>query len=554
MLVVGPLHGDERVAATAAFNFIILLTTRSEKDPWLARLLRTRRIVVVPLPSASAYDKYARFEEIDGVQVDAAQFPFARRPRDDKVCLRSTAAKVIDALFSKYSFVMTLQLAAGGDQDSISWPWAAANSTLCPSSVDVAHGAGVQGSQNSSVCASIVTPPDYLALRSIAESMSAFAGPSYRSDESNLQFGAYNELFDSLDGSLLDYAYGASWVPLPDLVSSCGVTPISNTSHRSAAFLIRSHESAPEEGSLGSLSNLYKHEPKGNVVTRILRALLAGCDFALPYVFWLDGGDYNFEARSGIAHIRWSVAGAASVQETWLTCRLDDDPATEWTTPVQSGGSMWSQGFDDRVELTFHKLHELNAAEYDFRQTLLLYKRMTSEQRSRGCRLHLRAEARVDENWAVSGLGLPQSHLVQLRSNNSWVLQEHSSKRLQGSRIATTRVMTLEVPPVSGVSAFLDYVWNFLLLAVFVCVFPPAALLYYTRRAERLPSMPTRSGVLIAQRVRTTLRRLARRDVAAGSRIGREEHSASPYQDSIRPTGSALGNNADSWQSERRKD
>lgn len=217
---------------------------------------------------------------------------------------------------------------------------------------------------------------------------------------------------------------------------------------------------------------------------------------------------------------------------------------------------MWSQGFDDRVELTFHKLHELNAAEYDFRQTLLLYTRMTSEQRSRGCRLHLKAEARVDEKWAVSGSGQPQSHLVQLRSNNSWLVGEKgSTKPLQGFRIVSTSVMTLDVPPVSGVSAFLDYVWNFLLLAVFVCVFPPAVLLYCTRRAELLPSMPTRSGVLIAQRVRTTLRRLARRDGAGGSRIGREEHGTSPgYQDSMGPAGSLLGNTADSWQSERRKD
>lgn len=150
---------------------------------------------------------------------------------------------------------------------------------------------------------------------------------------------------------------------------------------------------------MDSLSNLYKHEPKGNVVTRILRALLAGCDFSLPYIVWLDGGDNNFESRAGIAHIRWSLGGAGSVQETWPTCGLDDDATTDWTTLVLSGGSMWSQAFDDRAELTFHKLHELDSAEYDFRQTLLLYKRMTPKQRRRGCRLHLEAEARVDENW-----------------------------------------------------------------------------------------------------------------------------------------------------------
>lgn len=96
------MSSDERVAASAVFYFINLLTTKAQKDPWLARLVRTRRLVAVPLPCASAYGKNARFDEIDGEQVDpVGDFPFARSHDEDKACLRSSVAQVMDALFAK---------------------------------------------------------------------------------------------------------------------------------------------------------------------------------------------------------------------------------------------------------------------------------------------------------------------------------------------------------------------------------------------------------------------------------------------------------------------
>lgn len=529
VLVLGPLHGDERVSATAAFHLVTLLATRARGDPWLARLVRTRRLVVVPLPSAAAYDRHARFEDAGGAQLDpAGDFPFARAPGEGGSCLRSSAARVVDALFRNYAFVVTLQLAdARGQEDSISFSWAAGNS-LCRQGLADVRNASVRAGDLTAPCSAGFATADDEALSTIAGRMAAFAGPSHHADSSVFRVGANSELFPPRHGSLLDYAYGGS--AHPELVAPCAARRPTNTSHRSASFQVRaSREAAPDEQSLGMLSELYNHEPRGNVVTRILRAALAACDFAFPYVVWLDGGEYDFEARGGIAHIRWSVGGAATVQQSWLTCRLDGDVESEWRTPVLSGRSMWSQSFDDRSGLAFHKLHELSAATYEFRQTLLLYKRMTPRQRGHGCRLLLKAEALVDAEWIGSADAPPQSHLVQLRSNVSWFVDDRVGG-IAGLRNVTTGWIEVDVPPVSGFGAFLEYVWNFLLLALIVCVVPPAALLYCTRRAGTLPSMPSRGGFLLRQRVRSTFRRFRARDSSAGGR-GAKEDSRPGYRD-----------------------
>jgi hypothetical protein len=348
--------------------------------------------------------------------------------------------------------------------------------------------------------------------------MSAFAGPSHHADESTLAVGAHNELFAPGGGGFLDYAYAGS--SRPELVSACARARPTNGSHRAAAFLISaSREAVPEEGSLGRLDLLYNHEPQGNVVTRILRALLVGVDFAAPYVVWLDG-DNEFEARGGIAHIRWSVGGAAAVKETWLTCRIDDDAESEWRTPAVAGKTMWSQSFDDKAGLAFHKLHKLSSAAYEFRETLLLYARLSPRQRNHGCQLHLKAEAFVDAEWA--GLW-SQSHLVQLRTNESWCAKD-GERLLRGASIVSTPLLVIDVPPVSGIAAFIEYVWNFLLLAVMVCIFPPVALLYFTRRASMSPSP------LLRQRMRATFRRLSRRD---GSQHDRAKDLRAGYRRDI---------------------
>lgn len=117
---------------------------------------------------------------------------------------------------------MTLQLAAGGEKDSISWPRAAPNSTVCQEDLRSVDGDEKPGAQNS--CACSATAPDHLALRTIAERIFAFAGRSYLRDDLNLQIGAYNEHFDSRCGLLLNYAYGAS--ANCDHVASCAIESV----------------------------------------------------------------------------------------------------------------------------------------------------------------------------------------------------------------------------------------------------------------------------------------------------------------------------------------
>jgi hypothetical protein len=525
VLVLGPLHGDERVAAAAAFHLITLLVTRVQSDPWIGRLMSTRRIFVVPLPAAAAYDKFSRFEEgPSGVQLDpAGDFPFARAPGDGGSCLQSTAARIVDALFRRHTFVVALQLGdTRSGRDAVSFSWSS------PSTCAQTGGGGGGGKSTGPLpsgdapCIATHATPDNKALKDVADVMSKFAGPGHL-DNTYLATGARGDLAGAHAGGFLDYSYGSS--ARPDLVAACGHEAPTNLSHRAAAFIIEaSRESAPDERNLGRLDDLYVHEPRGNVITRILRSALVGIDFAAPYVFWMNG-DEDFEARGGIAHVRWSVGGAVTVPETWLTCRINNDPDTEWRTLVQTGESMWSQSFEDSGGLSFYRLHHLTAAPFEFRESLLLYKRLTPEQRAHGARLHLRADAVVDLEWAPDPSRPAVSHLVQLRTNTSWYARDGHDRPTRGRAVFSTATVVVDVPPVSGLAALLEYVWEFLVLALFMCIAPPAALAYCTRRPGGQGPLPSRTGFLMRQRMRRALRQFSRGDFAAEVVRLRQEQS-----------------------------
>lgn len=50
VLVLGSLHGDERLGAIAAYALIEALVLR-HNDEWVSRLARSRRVIVVPMPN-----------------------------------------------------------------------------------------------------------------------------------------------------------------------------------------------------------------------------------------------------------------------------------------------------------------------------------------------------------------------------------------------------------------------------------------------------------------------------------------------------------------------
>jgi hypothetical protein len=510
VLILGPVYGDERVAASAAFSLVALFVRRAEKDPWISRLLHTRRILVVPLPSPAAYDQGVRVETLLNGKppVDpAADFPFARSEvseSKDDACLVSNVARVVDELFSSMTFIVSLQLqeATTDKPESLSYSWGSLRPSLC----------------GSSACENMADSPDSTAFADVASRMAAFAGPSHLDNEM-LRYGALRHLSNATGGSLVDYAYASSF--LPSLVSQCGGNAPTNMSHRAAAFIVEAvgRESQTKEVQLGRLDDMYIHSSRGNVVTRVLRAALVGIDMAAPYVFFMRGGDAGNSARGGIVHVRWSVGGSVTVDRTYLTCRLGDD-GEEWTTTVKQGSSMWGSSFEDRSGLRFYLLNELTNAAYEFRTSLLLYPRLTATQREHGVRLHIRADAVVDQRWApaesmnTSGLG-PQTHLVQLRTNTSWTGKNLSNT---GS-IVSSIVWTIEVPALSGVLAILELAWEFVLLLTILSCGPPVACYIYSRRVSGGSRPGPKIGSSLRRKIRRSLHSLSKAEIAGEARL-----------------------------------
>lgn len=103
VLIVGSIHGDERLGAQVAFHLIKLMVVQFKSDPWIQRLLKTRRVTIVPVPNPFGYDRSMRYEEINGELIDPnTDFPFDQNQPQN--CMKSISARVINELFRANQF------------------------------------------------------------------------------------------------------------------------------------------------------------------------------------------------------------------------------------------------------------------------------------------------------------------------------------------------------------------------------------------------------------------------------------------------------------------
>jgi predicted deacylase len=124
----GALHGDERVGPTAVVETAGLLARAAacESNPtaacktrlasmgvndsnrqWLARLVTTRRIVIVPTPNALGYAQGVREE---GSVDPNRDFAFDQNPN---LCMRSIAGRAINEVFREHQFQLSITFHGG---------------------------------------------------------------------------------------------------------------------------------------------------------------------------------------------------------------------------------------------------------------------------------------------------------------------------------------------------------------------------------------------------------------------------------------------------------
>uniref|UniRef100_A0A7S0ZF95 Peptidase M14 domain-containing protein n=1 Tax=Timspurckia oligopyrenoides TaxID=708627 RepID=A0A7S0ZF95_9RHOD len=463
MLVVGSIHGDERLGALIAYYTVKIMLEHAPFDPWISRLLSKRVLTVIPLPNPSGYDRTMRLEDADGQLVDPnTDFPYGI-PRQDQnqeireesdtnaailqqgkgnECMRSIAARVLNELFQERLF--RIALAFHGKKEFIAYSWG--DDTHCQKGTKLKMDPQSSGSvrkllgiptddddhdeeDDEDQCVDGWQTPDDAAFTDLARGMSAFASSWQK------QFYNFGPLNDPLQykplnyGGFADWGYAASFNPKhtrtcrPDTYGGYSLyrTRYNNASNRCLTFIIEtSADARPPDKYLGSSHGLYARNKKhGNGhVPRNIRLTLFGLDMLQAYVFFLTShsGTAPEVSRGGLLALHWSVGGAVTVDKTYLLVEI---VKANWsiTTGVQSGGSMWSMQSETTSNsasnsassaLLFNtkspffasaKSSHAHSKRCAYEETLSLYHLIPEQYASSGATLKIRAVAQVDSAW-----------------------------------------------------------------------------------------------------------------------------------------------------------
>lgn len=411
---------------------------------WLARLLVTRRIVMIPTANPWGYARNVRTEFDVDVNRD---FPFDAP--DATSCMRTIAARAINELVREHMFQSGIVFHGGFEM--IGYEWGATQ---------------YEGWRS----------PDDTSQSQIAEAHSRFGGGW--SDSPPYVYGSMDEVIYTVQGSLEDWGYASSWDT--NLVTPCAPTtfggyPAEKTiyppyTNRMFSMLVETSLDKTPTTNLGTSLDVLNPESSGTGhVPRNIRLSLLMVDLVEPYVrFTNDSSIVPLQARTSDScrtnHIltidddseqrmtvSWEVGGAFQVDQTdlwyakWddlttLDCRMQpsiSDVQTYMqrgvlTGPLRGGGRFSRDGstvFEGTIPLS------------DF---------------SDGDAIVVLASARVDSSWANAASLVrprlpPQSHLANVRTNPDYYY-ESETNIVQGrlhwfSQPLTVKVVSSTVSP-----------------------------------------------------------------------------------------------------------
>jgi len=474
----GSLHGDERVGPTAVMEAAALLLQAaacealpsapptSDEYPlqlqeakscrsklasqgvsiqhrqWLARLVTTRRIVIVPTANALGYFRNERAEENMDPNRD---FPFDVEIANE--CFRTIAGRTLNEIFRQHLFQLSLTFHGG--TEVIGYEWGAPTYLHSDS-------------------------PDDIAQHDIAQAFSKYGAGWDHSQP--YDFGNMNDKVYYVRGGFEDWAYAGSWDL--DRVILCQpdtYTPYpkeksiyNNSTLRVFNMLVEtSNSKTPPTSELGTSERVLDQDTPGNGhVSRNIRLSLVAADMVEPYVRIV--GVHNFALSEDIVptiertcdktpvimiprnlrqlKIEWSVGGALTIDDTslWFARETEEIRGVydclnqPDTTKIQrlfekaspdsriNGTTFFSQhGPSPTISLTEPVLGPIFSAVVDV---------STLKPSDKWVFL---ATARVDQGWtdlthnvAPKGMGA-QAHVVNARTNPLWH-HESNGKVIQG--------------------------------------------------------------------------------------------------------------------------
>lgn len=403
VFISGALHGDERVGpqtAIALAEFLVDHASRADGNPWIKRLVRTRRVVIMPTTNAYGYEKNTRAENGYDPNRD---FNYNK----GATCFQTIVARAVNEVWRDHLFQLSITFHGG--TRSISYEWGSTN-----------HELSGGGSERS---------PDDRAQWYMAKGMSRFGG-KFQEDSTYYPDGPMNDIVYAVDGGMEDWAYAASWentYTTPKPVGVCNPTTYggyaaakssyNSATHRSFNILIEtSTAKQPTASSLGNnatLSNelLADYLPSASTVghvARNLRIALMYIDLVQPYVAWKTT---PVTASAGVAtSIQWEVAGSITVASTQLKVSRSADMSAPTVTAAQSGVTRW---YHPDFQTSTKTNKGLFTQSYTFASAGSYY---------------VQAVATVDQDWTAQGTGAtlpvpnvkPQTHVVNARTNPSW--------------------------------------------------------------------------------------------------------------------------------------
>jgi hypothetical protein len=288
-------------------------------------------------------------------------FPFLVK---DKFCMESVGARVVNELFLKNKFILSLSLHGG--TESLTYPYGVPNHQFGNPTIEMDYKQGenalkylgkatkntmklvkeyVQGRYDFSLTKKSLNSPDNKAISTLTTSANDHT-------TSNRKFryetGDMNTVVYPVRGGMEDWAYSGSWEGAPIIVQPCKPRtyngyPAEKTTYdnihsdgmRNIMLLLEvSHSKDPEQKTLGKqnvdcLLNMRKNAffntitPHQNTcldshidgyIPRIIRLSLTLIDILEPYINYY--GEYK--KKSNQFEIKWNVGGSIVVDETYV--------------------------------------------------------------------------------------------------------------------------------------------------------------------------------------------------------------------------------------------
>ena len=435
-----------------------LATNKGVPSPyrqWLARLVSTRRTIVIPTANALGYSRNEREEE----KVDPNRdFPFDISSSKSNECMQTIAGRSINELFRSHLFPIGLTFHGG--MEVIGYEWGA------PTYLNK-------------------DAPDAAAQNTIASAYSRYSNGF--KGHVPYDFGSMNDKVYYVRGGMEDWAFAGSWDP--DRVVKCTPTTFggyprektmyNNSTLRAFNMLVETSDpKTPPRSELGKRTHplISSNGVENGHIARNLRLALLAVDVVEPYlaIRGVEGIEFEDDVVPGMnlrryngasyfensktvwvpdmtfrsINISWSVGGVFSIDETQLVFGLWDAlpsnlsdaqdgayPSLETLDLIESNKFHTTKPLEGRSRWHADGPYPTNGASLDpiFEATIDI------SSYPLGSTLVVFAKAKVDADWlqqsnavAPSGLG-PTSHIVNARVNPSY-RASNAGKVIRGRR------------------------------------------------------------------------------------------------------------------------